>query len=259
MQIANGNTYARDRLILIHMRIVLKIALSMSKQYQLNIEDAVSAGFIGLITAVGRFDPNGFSAFQSYASLWIQQNIQRECNPIWTEYYFPAHYKEKMLPAYQKYKQHYCASCVDNDICINLLNEIAEFGDITIEQAEEYLDAALVQVNGKQSIEQLAELEDDEKADNPRYGLYIDDHSLFDIICRRLLKDAIDKILNSLTEREEKVIRLRYGLDSSDTMTLEEVGKLFGVTRERIRQIESKAIRKLRHPLILKKLNAYCN
>ena len=79
MQTAAGNAYARERLILIHLRVALKIALSMAKSHQYDIIDAVSAGFVGLVIAVDRFDPDGFSAFQSYASLWIQQNINREC------------------------------------------------------------------------------------------------------------------------------------------------------------------------------------
>ena len=87
MQTTAGNAYARERLILIHLRVALKIALSMAKSHQYDIIDAVSAGFVGLVIAVDRFDPDGFSAFQSYASLWIQQNINRECNPIWMEYY----------------------------------------------------------------------------------------------------------------------------------------------------------------------------
>ena len=83
------NSFARQRLITIYMRIVLKIALSMSKQYEFDLEDAISAGFMGLIVAVDRYDVSGFSAFLSYASMWIQQNIQRECNPVWIDYYFP--------------------------------------------------------------------------------------------------------------------------------------------------------------------------
>lgn len=84
-QVAAGNTFARERLILIHLRVALKIALSMAKSHQYDIADAVSAGFVGLVIAVDRFDPDGFSAFQSYASLWIQQNINRECYTNLTE------------------------------------------------------------------------------------------------------------------------------------------------------------------------------
>ncbi|MGE5661628.1 MAG: sigma-70 family RNA polymerase sigma factor [Ignavibacteriales bacterium] len=247
LQIANGNDYARERLILIHLRLVLKIALSMSKQHQLNIEDAVSAGFIGLITAADRYDPNGFSAFQSYASLWIQQNIQRECTPTWIEYYFPSHYKEKMLRIYEKYKKHHCTSCDNGGICVNLLTEFAQSGGITVEQAKEYLTIALKQAYGKRSLEELMKIDDEGMEKLPK-GLCVDDDMLFDTIYVHLLRDTIDGIICTLTEREEKVIRLRYGLDSSDYMTLEQVGGLFDITRERVRQIEVKALNKLKHP-----------
>ena len=136
-QISAGNAYARERLILIHLRVVLKIALSMAKSHQYDIANTVSAGFVGLIIAVDKFDPDGFSAFQSYASLWIQQNINRECNPIWMEYYFPVHYKEKMLPAYERYLNHWCGDCVPNSICENLVSEIADNLDVSFSEARE--------------------------------------------------------------------------------------------------------------------------
>ena len=145
MQTAAGNAYARERLILIHLRVALKIALSMAKSHQYDIIDAVSAGFVGLVIAVDRFDPDGFSAFQSYASLWIQQNINRECNPIWMEYYFPAHYKEKMLPAYERYLNHWCGDCVPGSLCETLVSEIADELDVPFSQAGEYLTMAIKQ------------------------------------------------------------------------------------------------------------------
>ena len=105
-QSAEGNGYARERLITLYLRNVCKIALSMTMQYDLDIEDAIACGVIGLINAVDRYDSSGFSAFHSYASLWIQQGIQRDCSPLWMNYYFPAHFKDKMLRSYQKYEQY---------------------------------------------------------------------------------------------------------------------------------------------------------
>ena len=144
-QISAGNAYARERLILIHLRVVLKIALSMAKSHQYDIANTVSAGFVGLIIAVDKFDPDGFSAFQSYASLWIQQNINRECNPIWMEYYFPVHYKEKMLPVYERYLNHWCGDCVPDSICENLVSEIADNLDVSFSEAREDLATAIRQ------------------------------------------------------------------------------------------------------------------
>lgn len=89
MQTAAGNAYARERLILIHLRVALKIALSMAKSHQYDIIDAVSAGFVGLVIAVDRFDPDGFSAFQSYASLWIHNRTAIEL--VETSYFVQSH------------------------------------------------------------------------------------------------------------------------------------------------------------------------
>ena len=86
----------------------------VSKQYSYNIEDAVSASFIGLMEAVEHFDPNGFSAFQSYASMWIQQNIHRYCTPVWMEYYCPVHVKEKIFPVLLQYNHNSGTIVVDD-------------------------------------------------------------------------------------------------------------------------------------------------
>lgn len=252
-QADEGNTYARERLILIHMRVVLKIALSMAKTYQYNIVDAVSAGFVGLIIATDKFDPDGFSAFQSYASLWIQQNINRECNPVWMEYYFPAHYKEKMLPAYERYLSHSCENCKPNCICDRLIAEISEEMDITIAQAEEYLNAAIQQAEKHMSLE---ESDDESISGVPKEFLQTDD-MLFERVAASMARAALSDALDSLKPKEAAVLRLRTGFDSGRPLTLEEIGAIYGVTRERIRQIEAKALRKLRHPSRSKKLKDF--
>lgn len=252
-QITEGNVYARERLILIHLRVVLKIALSMAKTHQYNIVDAVSAGFIGLIIAVDRFDPDGFSAFQSYASLWIQQNINRECNPVWIEYYFPAHYKEKMIPAYERYLSHSCENCGTNRICDRLITEIAEEMDITAAQAEEYLSAAIQQA---EKHIYLAEGNGEGIPEVPEELLQTDD-ILFERVAASMARIALSDALDSLKPKEADVLRLRTGFDSGRPLTLEEIGEIHGVTRERIRQIEAKALRKLGHPSRSKKLKDF--
>lgn len=252
-QIAEGNAYARDRLILIHLRVVLKIALSMAKTHQYNIVDAVSAGFIGLIFAVDRFDPDGFSAFQSYASFWIQQNINRECNPVWMEYYFPAHYKEKMLPIYERYLSHSCENCEPNRICDRLISEISEQMDITAAQAEEYLSAAIQQAERHIYLD---EINDGRLPGIPEELLQADD-TLFECMTASMARTALSDALTSLKTKEADVVRLRTGFDDGHPLTLEEVGAIYGVTRERIRQIEAKAFRKLGHPSRSKKLKDF--
>jgi len=218
----------------------------MAKTHQYDIADTVSAGFVGLIVAVDRFDPDGFSAFQSYASLWIQQNINRECNPIWMEYYFPAHYKEKMLPAYERYLNHWCDDCLSGSLCDTLVSEIAEDLDISFLQATEYLIAAINQAENHLQLSDFFEESDfEEPLPWPRELVQTDD-LLFEKVAASMDRKALLNALNSLTPREADIIRLRTGFDDGRPLTLEDVGAIYGVTRERIRQIEAKAVRKIR-------------
>ena len=245
-QISAGNAYARERLILIHLRVVLKIALSMAKSHQYDIANTVSAGFVGLIIAVDKFDPDGFSAFQSYASLWIQQNINRECNPIWMEYYFPVHYKEKMLPAYERYLNHWCGDCVPDSICENLVSEIADNLDVSFSEAREYLATAIRQAEDHMYLSDYFEENDCEEPLSWARELVQSDDFLLEKVAASMTRDALLNVFNSLTPREADIIRLRNGFDDGHPLTLEDVGAIYGVTRERIRQIEAKAFRKIR-------------
>ena len=256
-QTAAGNTYARERLILIHLRVVLKIALSMAKTHQYDLIDTVSAGFLGLVIAVDRFDPDGFSAFQSYASLWIQQNINRECNPIWMEYYFPAHYKEKMLPAYERYLNHWCGDCIPGSICETLVSEIADSLEISFSEASEYLAAAIRQVENHLCLSDYLEESDCGDPMPWPQELVQTESLLFEKVSSSMARSALSSALDSLTPRESNVIRLRTGFDDGHPLTLEEVGAIYGVSRERIRQIEAKVLRKLRHPSRAKKLKDF--
>lgn len=255
-QVVAGNQFARERLILIHLRLALKIALSMAKLHQYDIVDAVSAGFVGLIIAVDRFDPDGFSTFQSYASLWIQQNINRECNPIWMEYYFPTHYKEKMLPAYERYLNHLGGNCMPGSLCETLVSEIANDLDIPFSQANEFLAAAIKQAENHLYLSDYFEENDCEEA-LPWSQEFIRTDEIFEKVAASMARSALLDALRSLTPREANVIRLRTGFDGGRPLTLEDVGMIYGVTRERIRQIEEKALRKLRHPNRTKKLEDF--
>lgn len=221
MQIAEGNNFARDRLIKLYMRSVLKIALSMTKQYELDIEDAISSGCIGLMNAVDRYDPSGFSAFHSYASLWIQQSIQRDCNPVWIDYYYPAHYKEKMFRSIQKYEQYTTGEEPGTPLYNTIIKKIAQETDIQESDVSSALRSACAQKYGKRNIDDLIEQEIADGEMLPR-ALIIDDEVLFEDFIRNELSIAIDKALSTLTEREASIIRKRNGLDTNRPMTLEE-------------------------------------
>lgn len=254
-QVAAGNTFARERLILIHLRVALKIALSMAKSHQYDIADAVSAGFVGLVIAVDRFDPDGFSAFQSYASLWIQQNINRECNPIWMEYYFPAHYKEKMLCVYECYLS--VLERVPDKPFEGIITEISEYLGISFIQTKDFLKAAILQSENRLSISDFFEDDFCSEVSALSQGLIQPGEELFDSVIASILEESVLETLSTLTPKEEKVLKLRFGIDDDCPRTLEETGNEFSITRERIRQIEVKALRKLSHPSRAKKLKDF--
>lgn len=261
-QLQYGNNYARERLIISHLRIALKIALSVSKQYSYNIEDAVSASFIGLMEAVEHFDPNGFSAFQSYASMWIQQNIHRYCTPVWMEYYCPVHVKEKIFPVLLQYNHNSGTIVVDDSFDPAIISEIATAVEMSDSQVERILRFAYTQLFGHMELDAAPIAE--EEFDTERLSLFNIDNiearndNLTEIIERKALREALDKLLETFTSREQEIIRLRFGFDGVPK-TLEEVGQIFDVTRERVRQIENKCIRQLRHPAKSKRIrDFYC-
>lgn len=263
-QLQYENEYARERLILSHLRIALKIALSISKQYSYHIEDAVSSSFIGLMEAVERFDPNGFSAFQSYASMWIQQNIHRYCNPIWLQYYCPVHVKEKMYPALLKYNKNNGTLINDDSFDVELVRTIAEDSDLTPMQVERILRFAHNQLYGRFELDSVSDSESEIRwIDNEFRFIDLEhlvspDDDLFEKAARSILRNAFDELLDTFTPREQEIICLRFGFGGVP-QTLEEVGQIFNITRERVRQIENKCIRSLRHPSKAKKIrDFYC-
>ncbi|MCR5822909.1 MAG: sigma-70 family RNA polymerase sigma factor, partial [Lachnospiraceae bacterium] len=201
-----------------------------------------SAGVAGLISAVDRFDPNGFSAFHSYASMWIQQSIQRYCNPTWMEFYYPMHAKEVIIKIYRQY-----ALSGDEGVFNDLIRKHPEMTSL--------ISAVKLQVTGKLSLEELEEQEDWE--DYEKYftytGLSPETYSE--------LKDRdriLDMILDELQEREKAVVCMRNGVGYPEELTLEAIGQSMGLTRERIRQIEAKAYKHLTQIRKTKKLKDYC-
>lgn len=252
-QIVEGNVFARERIITIHLRLVIKIALSMAQEYELNLSDCISVGFVGLIIATDRFDPSGFSAFQSYASLWIQQHIQRECVPVWTKVYYPVHYRDKLISVIRFLKNRY-DKYIPRHLSDQDISDIERELSFSDEEIQEYFRAYYAQAHDSVELDANPESEYD--------GVpYANDQDstdiMFDIATESILRESVQKVISRLKEREQYILAMRYGLNDSDVHTLEEVGNLLGVTRERVRQIETKAIRKLQHPSYGKKLKDF--
>lgn len=259
-QLRFSNEFARERLILLHLRVAIKIALSLSKQYSYPIDDTISAAMIGLVEAVRHFDPNGFSAFLSYASMWIRQNIHRLCTPVWMEYYCPVHVREKIFPVLLKYNSSNGTLIKYDEYNFQFIEEISEELDIDVEDVKKCLTFAYTQANGRVNSDILwhsTDIPEESMLEGIEANYLACETDLYDLAAANNLSQIIPEIINTLTPREQEIIRMRFGFYDGTPKTLEEVGLQFNVTRERIRQIETKSIRKLRHPSRAKRIKDF--
>ena len=245
-QIIDKGQQAKQKLISANLRLVVSIATKDVGRGMLFL-DLIQEGNCGLIKAVDKFDYTKGFKFSTYATWWIRQSITRSIADQARTIRIPVHMVETINKLTRIQRQ------LIQDLGRDPLpEEIAErMGNISAEKVREIQKISLDPV----SLETPIGEEDDS-----HLGDFIEDKitlSPGEYTNNQLLKDEIDHALCGLTEREEKVLRLRFGLEDGRTRTLEEVGKEFNVTRERIRQIEAKALRKLKHPNRSKRLKDF--